>query len=318
MSKTTIAIVIAISALINTAWGLQANIVGSTFVSADAGTFYTFEVQAFDNTGTVIYEWSKSDGSFFNPIPVANSNTLTLGPLTLSDAGEYRCDLSDDLESITTTSIQLVVNENAPLTVNVIGATSVFVAAGQAHTFQVIASDAIGQVHYEWEKLVDNIWSPISGAITDTFTLNDITFADATLYRCAVYDDVAIVYSETINLTVEFYPDDIIFTDGGFVEIGTHVCIRIPNPLATAISWRKNGDLIPGATDLLLCFPNLALEDSGIYVATYEDGAKALQTYTVTIIASPNVPASSTTAIVLLILALLTVGLLRTRRQPLQ
>ena len=51
----------------------------------------TCDVSGADNLNpTRIYQWTRNDGSTQTPVGT-NSNTLTLSPLRLSDAGDYNC-----------------------------------------------------------------------------------------------------------------------------------------------------------------------------------------------------------------------------------
>ena len=58
------------------------------------GNSLTCDVSGADNLNPMItYQWTRNDGSTQTPVGT-NSNTLTLSPLRLSDAGDYNCSVN--------------------------------------------------------------------------------------------------------------------------------------------------------------------------------------------------------------------------------
>ena len=58
------------------------------------GNTLTCNVSGADNLNpTITYQWTRNDGSTQTPVGT-NSNTLTLSPLRLSDAGDYNCSVT--------------------------------------------------------------------------------------------------------------------------------------------------------------------------------------------------------------------------------
>ena len=58
------------------------------------GNTLTCDVSGADNLNpTITYQWTRNDGSTQTPVGT-NSNTLTLSPLRLSDAGDYNCSVT--------------------------------------------------------------------------------------------------------------------------------------------------------------------------------------------------------------------------------
>ena len=59
-----------------------------------SGNTLTCDVSGADNLNpTITYQWTRNDGSTQTPVGT-NSNTLTLSPLRLSDAGDYNCSVT--------------------------------------------------------------------------------------------------------------------------------------------------------------------------------------------------------------------------------
>lgn len=177
------------------------------------GTTATFSVVA---TGTGLsYQWynglvALTDGG---NISGSTSATLTLASLTLSDASnQYNCVVSgtSPCANLTSNNAALIVNESALITIQP-NATQTICADSFAN-FSLTATG--GGLTYQWYKgatmLVDGGY--ISGATTNSLTLNPITLADAaTDYYCVVSNScTAGVSSNNVALAIyetPFIPD---------------------------------------------------------------------------------------------------------------
>ena len=104
----------------------------------------------------------------------------------------------------------VTVRDNCPLTVtytgqvDTTGSTTATIDYGEAYTFSVEISGAIGTASYQWEKYSDSKaegWVPIPNADQASYTLDDVQDADSGQYRCQVSDAVTTSYSPVITLT---------------------------------------------------------------------------------------------------------------------
>ncbi len=177
------------------------------------GATATFSVVA---TGTGLsYQWYNglvplADGG---NISGATAATLTLASLSLSDASnQYNCVVSgtSPCAALTSNNAALVVNESALITIQPTATQTI--CAGSFADFSLTATG--GGLSYQWYKgatmLVDG--GDISGATTNSLTLNPITLADAaTDYYCVVSNScTAGLPSNNIALVVyetPFIPD---------------------------------------------------------------------------------------------------------------
>lgn len=87
----------------------------STPVEKQVGDDHTFEVTAANNIGTVTYQWKKDDGSkALQDISGETNSTLVLTDLQESDSGDYACEVSDAVTSVTTPTVTLTVINGVP------------------------------------------------------------------------------------------------------------------------------------------------------------------------------------------------------------
>ncbi len=88
-------------------------------------------------------------------------------------------------------------------------------------------------------------------------------------------------------------------TLGGIFEVGTDICLRVPDPVATnsTYTWTKlNGNLEGRGLNTncrSLWIPNAQIEDSGTYICEYDNGQKSPSTYTFQVIITEELPISS-------------------------
>lgn len=127
------------------------------------------------------YQWFKGSFPLSNggSISGVNTDTLTINPISLSDAGnDYYCVISGDCSpSVTTNLATIIVNEQ--IIIQTQPAISQSVCLNNSATFSVVASGT--SLTYQWYKgglaLTDNI--TISGSNSDTLLINPVAATDA-------------------------------------------------------------------------------------------------------------------------------------------
>jgi len=140
------------------------------------------------------YQWEKSEdgGDSFTAITGATTDTLTLNAVKLADSGtQYRCVVNNIADSPATSSAATLTVKAPPVAVAVSitkQPEDMTVTAGEDATFTVKANGTKPYT-YQWEKSEDggDSFTAITGATTDTLTLNAVTLGDnGTQYRCVV------------------------------------------------------------------------------------------------------------------------------------
>lgn len=103
-------------------------------------------------------------------------------------------------------------------------------------------------------------------------------------------------------------------------QLGDDITISVPNPgTATVFTWTfkpaSGGNTqVLAETSGILHLTDLTHGDAGIYTATYDNGAKAPATYSVSLNIVNQLPASSSVTLVALAAALGSIGILRASR----
>jgi hypothetical protein len=98
--------------------GLQVSAIGETHVTRPLGDPVTFAVTVAGAQGVLSYQWVRiTAGQGFEIIPDANGASFTLTEIAAEDAGEYQCEVSDDVLAETATSpvFTLVVTPEMPV-----------------------------------------------------------------------------------------------------------------------------------------------------------------------------------------------------------
>lgn len=144
-----------------------------TAASRCVGGTVTFTVAA-TGTAPITYQWRKAGGN----IGGATGTTLTLNTLTLGDAGNYDCLITNACGNVATNTVALAVSDGPTISQHPTGAT---VCPGGSVQLTVNASgDA--PITYQWRKDTNDIPS----ATAATFNINSATAGDAGSYTCRI------------------------------------------------------------------------------------------------------------------------------------
>ena len=190
-------------------------------------------------TAPYTYQWQKKDGETWKSVSGAEEATLNV-----SEAGEYRCLISDaEGAAVTCTAASVTVNAPEPLTV-VTQPKDAAIDEGDTAELTIEVSGGKEPYVYQWQKQDGETWQALSGAEEAALTVTE-----AGSYRCVVTDAkdneaVSEAAAVTVNviepLTVVTQPKDAEIDEGGAAELTIEVS---GGKEPYAYQWqKKNGE----------------------------------------------------------------------------
>jgi hypothetical protein len=205
----------------------------------------------------------------------ANTSTLTITNLILTDAGNYTAIATNAAGSDTSDTAVIVIHQFPVILTQPIDRIAI---DGQdlTITFSVEAS-GFPAVSYQWyssEGMLVN-GPRIFGATTNTLILTGVILSDASAYRCEVTNAAGTVISEEVTLTVWvapailLHPENVVTAVGTIAEFSVSVT-GVPYP---TYQWRKDGVDIPGATAQGYVIESVTKDDEGAYDCVVTNGA---------------------------------------------
>ncbi|MFV8388028.1 PKD-like domain-containing protein [Flavobacterium sp. LB1P71] len=240
-----------------------------------SGTNVSFSVTA---TGTgLTYQWKKGATILANGgnISGATSATLTLTGVLTTDAGSYNVVVSgaSPCAAVTSSNAILVVNQIVAITAQ--PAVTQTVCSGNSISFSVTATGT--GLTYQWRKGITNLSNVgnISGATTNTLTINPATSGDAADYNVEITGTAPCTVA-TSNNSALLVNDAVAITSQPATTqtacSGTNVSFSV-TATGTGITyqWRKgttnlaNGGNISGATSATLTLTGVLTTDTGSY-----------------------------------------------------
>ena len=178
--------------------------------------------------GTLGYQWQKDSVD----IPGATSSCYTA-----SQAGDYRCVVSDTCGSVTSNSATLTLLSAPSISSHPASAS---ICSGQTNQFCVTATGS-GTLGYQWQKNSVNI----SGATSSCYTASQ-----AGDYRCVVSNSCGSSNSNAATLTLLTAPSISTHPTAGTVCSGQSLqfCITATGSGSLTYQWQKDTVNIIGAT----------------------------------------------------------------------
>ncbi|MBN2273598.1 MAG: immunoglobulin domain-containing protein, partial [Bacteroidales bacterium] len=215
------------------------------------GTNAAFSVTA---TGTITgYQWRKNGVN----ISGATNTTYTINNIAPADAGNYDVVITGPCGTVTSNVVTLTVQTPPVITDQPDPLTQ---CQGTDATFSVTATGT--GLAYQWRK--DG--SDISGAANASYTINNITPADAGSYDVVITGTCGTVTSTAATLTVQTAPVITDQPDNVTQCQGTDATFSVTaTGTITSYQWRKNGVNISGATNTTLTINNITPADAGSY-----------------------------------------------------
>jgi gliding motility-associated-like protein len=148
-------------------------------------------------------QWETDAGGGWSNISGATTSDLTINDISNSDEGNYRLVIDGVCFDDTTNEVSLAVSDTVTITDD---PSPVTVCEGENATFSVTATGE-APLEYQWYTNAGGSWSDISGATSDSYTVTDVSNADAGDYRVEVWNgcerDTSLAAALTVNDTVE-------------------------------------------------------------------------------------------------------------------
>jgi hypothetical protein len=223
-------------------------------LAVNAGASAQFQVTA-TGAATLRYQWKK-DGT---NISGATQSTFSLATVQAADAGAYHVVVSNDVDTVTSSSARLTVTA-API-VFTEQPRSGTVAVGGAYTLTAVATGT-APITYQWRK--DN--AAIAGATLDQLALTNIQLGAAGSYSVTASNAAGSATSTSATVTVIAAPTLSQTPQPTRVLLGQAADFRAAAPGAgMTYQWRKDGADLPGATLASLTLPGTRAADAGGY-----------------------------------------------------
>ncbi len=172
---------------------------------------------------------------------------------------------------------------------------------GKTVTLTTEAAWPPGGLTYQWFR--DGV--PIPGAVSPSLTVSDFYLAQSGLYELRATNAHGAVLSALALVAIDavlYFPRGSIVAsmEATFPYVGEPITPGVPLTLTARVDnvptprfqWRKNGELIPGATGQTLEFSALRESDSGIYDAVLANayGTSATRDFVLTVSAGKPLP----------------------------
>ena len=157
---------------------------------------------------------------------------------------------------------------------------SLSVISGQNAVFTVTANGA-SPLKYRWRKngtpLVNG--GNITGATNAALTVSAVDASDAGQYSVIVSNNVGSVISSNATLTVLFAPVITAQPISQIVPLGGSASFNVvaAGTAPLAYQWKKNGAVLPGATDPTLTFVNVQTANVGTYTVVVSNIVDAVE-----------------------------------------
>ncbi len=228
--------------------------------NACTGKPVTFSVGASGNG--IHYQWRKNTVN----INSATQQNYTISSVQTSDAGSYDCIVTGDCGSpATSNAASLTVDISPAITLQ---PASKDICSGGNVEFSVTAVGT--DINYKWQKNgVD-----IQNATSSTYSLNNVTIADAGNYTVVVNGKCNFpLTSQPAVLNVITPPEITKHPQTISTCIGkkAFIFVNVSGQNLT-FKWRKNGTEIPGSNNDTLFFSSVSKTDEGSYDVSVSNG----------------------------------------------
>jgi hypothetical protein len=231
--------------------------VGATITG---GGSHTLDVYAF-GPGPLNYQW------YLNNYPIlgATSASYSITGATISDQGDYRCEISNSFGGVATNTVTVTVQAAPTITTQPEGAT---VNPGTTVSFSVEASGS-PLLQYQWKKNGNDI----IGAAGNTYTIGNAVVNDAGSYTCQVSNSYGNTTSSAAILFVNSPPVVTVDPQGGLFSPGSNVTLTAQASGTGPMSyeWKISGFTVSSGSgsSATLSLNNIQLANAGVYSCVF-------------------------------------------------
>lgn len=242
-----------------------------TSLNITPGSNATFTAAATGNpTPTLQWQVSTDTGATWNdlantaPYSGVTTGTLTITSATLAMNGyQYHCVGSNVAGPVASNAATLTVTNEQPVAPQISAQpVSKTVTAGDAFSFTVIATGTPAPT-YQWQ----HNGASILGQTTATLSIQNAQAMDAGDYNVVVTNSAGSVTSSTATLTV-YTPPGITTQPANLTAVlggsASFTVVASGNPAVT-YQWRKDGNIIAGATSATYSLSHVSPRDAGGY-----------------------------------------------------
>jgi uncharacterized delta-60 repeat protein len=230
--------------------------------SAQVGDYFSISIGVSGSPSPFV-QWQKNGVV----IPGATGTYVSFSSATTNDSGSYAAVVSNAFGSVTSDACTVAVTVSSgqtPVTPTIQQQpTSQTLTAGYSYvTLSVVASGTPAPT-YQWRK--DG--TAITGSTYSTLSLGWVTLASAGNYDVVVTNSAGSVTSSVAVITVQQAPTFAAYPQNANVLVGSTVTLAssvLAQPAAT-FQWKKDGNVISGATDSTLVLRNVQMGDAGSY-----------------------------------------------------
>lgn len=242
--------------------------------ACDGDLFVVFSTAA-TGQGTINYQWQKDGAN----IPGATLPSVQVSSIDPTDAGVYRCVVTDNCGTTNTNGATLTVLAPATITSQPANLSR---CTGQSATFSVTVTGS-PTITYQWRKDGVNI----SGATSSSYTINPVSASDAGVYSCRIFNPCSSILSDSATLTVSQSVNITTHPQSATRCLGESVSFTVAatgSPTLT-YQWRKNDVNIGGATSPTYSIAAVVAGDAANYtcVVTNPCGSVTSNAATLTI-----------------------------------
>ncbi|AUM13614.1 hypothetical protein Kalk_14810 [Ketobacter alkanivorans] len=236
-------------------------------------------VIAASGDNPINYQWQKWNGSSWANVAGATSSQLTFASASSSNAGRYRCTVSNAVASDISREATVTVLEAVSISRSPASQTA---EVGSSVEFTVAATG--DDLQYEWTKNGQTITG--SGP---TLSFASVRELDAATYSCRVYNNGGSANCASFTLSIQA-PATIVTQpvsqstyEGGSVSLSV-AASGIPAPTVT---WLFNGNQVGSGATLALNY--ITPEQAGTYQCRVENELGAVDCEQVTVTVSSSV-----------------------------
>lgn len=212
------------------------------------------------------YQWQKLNGSQWQNIEGAVTDSLFFGAVSSADSGSYRVVLTGDSPPIATSNVVTLLPYTAPSIIE--QPTDASACSGESAMFTVQAA-GVPVPMIAWEVSVNGgaTWQLVTGTTGTTLSLSSVNASMAGYrYRAVATNSCGVILSNVGVLSV-FTPPTI--TSGPQATVVTTGATASMSVTATGTNlvyqWQKNFTDIAGATSATLTIANAQPEDIALY-----------------------------------------------------